>query len=102
MLAREVMTGNVVSVYENSSLAQAVEMMLKLKVSGLPVVDTNGALVGILTEGDLLRRTELDTEEKRPKWLKFLLGPGRLAEDYVKAHARYVKEVMTRTVYTVS
>ncbi len=102
MLAREVMTGNVVSVYENAMLAQAVDLLLKLKVSGLPVVDSEGKLVGILSEGDLMRRIELDTEPKRSKWLEFLLGPGRLAEDYVKTHARHVKDVMTRTVCTVA
>lgn len=101
MLAREIMTANVVSVYENAVLAQAVDLMLKLKVSGLPVVDTEGQLVGILSEGDLMRRIELDTEPKRSKWLEFLLGPGRLAEDYVKTHARHVKDVMTKTVCSV-
>lgn len=102
MLARDVMTGGVVPVNSKSSLAQAVELMLKLKVSGLPVVDDRGELVGMITEGDLLRRAELGTERKRPRWLEFLRGPGALAEDYVKTHARRVDEVMTEGVYSVA
>jgi CBS domain-containing protein len=101
MLARDVMTIQVVPLYEKSSLDLAIELMLKLKVSGFPVVDDRGQLVGMLTEGDLLRRAELDTDRKRPRWLEFLLGPGRLAEDYVKTHARRVDEVMTRKVHSV-
>ena len=91
MLARDVMTSGVVPVNSNSSLAQAVELMVKLKVSGLPVVDDRGLLVGMLTESDLLRRAELGTERKRPRWLEFLLGPGAIAQDYVKTHARRVR-----------
>ena len=102
MLARDVMTGGVVPVNSKSSLAHAVELMVKLKVSGLPVVDDRGQLVGMLTEGDLLRRAELGTERKRPRWLELLLGPGAIAEDYVKTHARRVDEVMTEGVYSVA
>lgn len=102
MLARDVMTSQVVSVNSKTSLAQAIELMVKLKVSGLPVVDDQGQLVGILSEGDLLRRAELGTERKRPRWLEFLLGPGAIAEDYVKTHARRVDEVMTEHVYSVT
>ncbi len=101
MLARDVMTREVVSVNLKASLAQAIALMLKLKVSGLPVVDDDGKLVGILTEGDLLRRTELGTERERPKWLEFLRGPAAVASDYVKTHARRVDEVMTDEVHSV-
>jgi CBS domain-containing protein len=102
MLARDVMTSGVVPVNSNSSLAQAVELMVKLKVSGLPVVDDRGQLVGMLTEGDLLRRAELGTERKRARWLEFLRGPGAIAADYVKTHARRVDEVMTEGAYSVA
>jgi len=102
MLARDVMTSGVVPVNSSSSLAEAVELMVKLKVSGLPVVDDRGQLVGMLTEGDLLRRAELGTERKRPRWLEFLLGPGAIAQDYVKTHARRVDEVMTEGAYSVA
>jgi hypothetical protein len=50
----------------------------------------------MVTEGDFLRRNEIGTERRRPKWLDFVLGPGRMAEDYVRAAGRRVEDVMTR------
>jgi hypothetical protein len=55
-------------------------------------------VVGILTEGDLLRRSELGTERQRTRWVELLAGPGRLARHYVDAHARMVGEVMSEDV----
>ena len=75
--------------------------MLKHRISGLPVVDRKGGLVGMVTEGDLLRRSESGTERQRPHWLEFILGPGRLAKEYVHSHGRKVAEVMTKDVATV-
>ncbi len=76
--------------------------MLSHRVSGLPVLDSSGALVGILTEGDLLRRAETGTEPRQSWWRALLLGTQRLAEQYVHAHARRVDEVMTRGVVAVA
>ena len=75
--------------------------MLQYDMSGFPVVD-HGKLVGIVTEGDFLRRAETGTERHRTRWIEFLTGPGRLAEEYVHAHGRTVDEVMTREVVTVA
>jgi CBS domain-containing protein len=76
--------------------------MLQKGISGLPVVDDAGKPVGMLTEGDLLRRAETQTERKRSRWLEILLGPSRLAEEYVHAHSRRVKEVMTAKLIAVT
>jgi CBS domain-containing protein len=81
---------------------QAARLMLQKKISGLPVVDTDHTLVGVVTEGDLLRRTETATERQRPRWLEFLLGPGRLADEYVRSHGRKVSDVMTRDLKTIA
>jgi predicted transcriptional regulator len=70
--------------------------------SGLPVVGQKGELLGIVTEGDFLRRAETGTERRRPRWSEFLLGPGIMASDYVHSHARRIDEVMTSNVWTVS
>jgi len=102
MKTGEVMTKRIVSVEPNASVLQAVRLMLQNRVSGLPVLSDSGALVGILTEGDLLRRTETGTEKQRPRWLEFLLGPGHLAEEYVRTHARKVEEIMTPEPFTVT
>lgn len=101
MRADEVMTRNPTTIAPEASVAEAVRLMLEARVSGLPVVDAAGRLVGVITEGDLLARAELGTEKKRAKWLEFLFGPGRSAEDFVHSHGRRVDEVMTRTPITV-
>jgi CBS domain-containing protein len=102
MKARDVMTWGVISVEEGASVERAARLMLQNKVSGLPVVDAKGALVGIVTEGDFLRRTEIGTKRRRPRWLEFLIGPGRLATEYVHAAGRTVNEIMTPGPYAVT
>jgi CBS domain-containing protein len=95
-----VMTTPVVSVEPSASIADAARLMLTLRISGLPVVGRDGTLVGMLSEGDLLRRGELGTERKRSWWLEFLVSPGKVAEEYVHAHGRKVEEVMASEVVT--
>jgi CBS domain-containing protein len=97
-----VMTPNAISVLPGDTVQHAIELMLKNRISGLPVVDENKNLVGIVSEGDFLRRMELGTERKRNRWLSLLLGPGRLAKDYVHSHGRKVEEIMTPEPVTVS
>ena len=75
--------------------------MINLRISGVPVLDRNGQLVGIVTEGDLLRRVETGTEHRRSRWSDWFSGNARLAAEYVKAHARRVEDVMTKQVVTV-
>jgi CBS domain-containing protein len=76
--------------------------MLQNRISGLPVIDKDGELMGIVTEGDFLRRGELGTQRRRPKWLEFIVGPGRLAEEYVHATGRKVDEIMTTDPVTAA
>ena len=102
MRAKNIMTAPVVSVEPDATVAQAVEIMLQNRISGLPVVDKDGHLVGIVTEGDFLRRAETGTERRRRRWLEFLVGPGRLAAEYTHSHSRKVEDVMTRDPITVS
>jgi len=102
MQVRDVMTPSVVSVAADESVLTAVKIMLTNRISGLPVVDADGHLVGIVTEGDFLRRGEIGTQRRRPKWLEFLVGPGRLASEYVHAAGRKVEEVMTSDPVTVA
>jgi CBS domain-containing protein len=102
MLAGDVMTRGVISVASDATAMQAVALMLKHEISGLPVVDESGAVVGIVTEGDFLRRAELGTQRRRPRWLEFLIGPGRLASEYVHACGRKVEDIMTRDPCTVT
>lgn len=102
MQTKDIMTQPVVSVRPDDTIALSIQLMLSKSISGLPVIDTGGCLVGIITEGDFLRRSETKTQRKRPRWLEILLGPGRLAEEYVHTHGRKVAEVMTVGVSTVT
>jgi len=100
MLVEAVMTAPVVSVDPSTSVADAAKLMLSLRISGLPVVQADGTLVGMVSEGDLLRRSELGTQRKRSWWLEFFASPGRIADEYVQANARRVGEIMATNVVT--
>jgi len=76
--------------------------MLQHNISGLPVVDDARNLVEIVTEGDFLRRQETGTQRHRPRWLEFIIGPGKLASEYTHASGRKIGEVMTEAVYTAT
>src|ERR1700745_1184310 len=95
MKAADVMTPDPFCISPDASITEAIGVMLERKFSGLPVVDARGSLVGIVTEGDLLRRTETGTQRKRPSWIEFLMGPGRLATEYVQTSGRRVSDGMT-------
>ncbi|GLQ77288.1 histidine kinase [Mesorhizobium huakuii] len=102
MQASSIMTSPVIAVEPSASIADAAGLMLSRKISGLPVISRDGVLVGIVSEGDFLRRRELGTKRKRPRWLEFLVSPGRVAEEYVHANGRRVDEVMSENVVTTS
>jgi CBS domain-containing protein len=102
MLAQDAMTRAVLTVAPDAALIDAATRMLEAHVSALPVVDTGGKLVGILSEGDLLRRTETGTEAHHAGWVELFLGPARLATEYVHTHARTVRDVMTEAPVTVT
>ncbi len=95
MKAGDIMTSPVVTIRDDATVADAVKLMIDHRVSGLPVVDAGNNLVGMLTEGDLMRRAELGTGRKRARWIEILLGPGREADDFVREHARRVSELMS-------
>ena len=101
MNAREVMTRRLVTATPETPIEEAVRLMLDNRVSGLPVIDAAGAPVGVVTEGDLLRRIETGTDKRHSGWIRLLLGPGRLAAEYTRSHAHKVGEVMTTEVVSV-
>jgi CBS domain-containing protein len=102
MNATDLMTRSVVSIRPDASVLDAARLMLYHKVSGLPVVEAGGTLVGIITEGDFMRRAEIGAERRRPPWIEFFTPPGRLAEEYVHASGRKVHEVMSTELHTVT
>jgi len=102
MKASEIMTTGVVSTKPECPLSEVLQVMLDRRISGLPVVNTSGKLVGVITEGDCLRRVETGTEIKRPLWRELFAGPEKLAQEYIHAHGRKVSEVMTADPITIT
>ena len=102
MRAHQIMTRSVVTVSPDTTIVDAANLMLQRHVSGLPVLDPSGKLVGIVSEGDFIRRSEIGTGRKRGRWLQFILGPGQSASDFVHEHGRKVAEVMTRSPLTIT
>jgi CBS domain-containing protein len=101
MKAADLMTSFVVTVRPDATIEFAAQLMLQYRISGLPVTDGDGVVLGIVTESDLLRRAETGTEKHHARWVSLLIGPGRLAQEYVHSHARKVSEVMTERVFSV-
>jgi CBS domain-containing protein len=95
------MSGNVVTIGVDAPVKDAIATMLSHRISGLPVVDSQGKLVGIVSEGDFLRRAEIGTEKKRGGWLSFLAGTDRVALDFARQHGRKVSEIMTPNPVTI-
>lgn len=103
MQARDIMTADVKTVRPYDTIDAAIKIMVERRVSGVPVVDDDGELVGILTEGDLLRRIETDTHRHlRPGFLDFLIGSSREVSDYVRTHSRRVGDLMTAQPVSVT
>ena len=101
MKAKDVMTHHVVSVRPEAPLPEAIARMVSHQISGMPVVDDDVGLVGIVTEGDLVRRVETRTQAPRRRWVELLLGPGSRADEYSRTHGRLVRDVMSTHVVTV-
>ncbi len=101
MNASDVMTRDVITVRPDTPVAEIIDLLLARGISGVPVVEADGRLAGIVSEGDLLRRSEIGTEKKRGTWLSFFTGSATLAGDYVRAHAAAAKDVMTAGVVSV-
>lgn len=102
MVAQDVMTTTVVTVTPEMPVPDIARLLLKHRVSAVPVVDSGGRLVGIVSEGDLMRRPETGTERHRSWWLTLVGGPDELAREFVKTHGHLAADVMTGDVVTVA
>lgn len=104
MKAADVMTRRLITIDPDSSVADAAKSMLENRISGIPVIDAQGRLVGLISEGDLLHRAEMGTHQRQRRswWLNLISGPTGAADDYIKSHSRKVRDVMTQSVVSVS
>ncbi|MBR0914583.1 CBS domain-containing protein [Bradyrhizobium japonicum] len=101
MHAIHVMTRDVVAVTPHTTIEEAAKIMLQMHISGLPVIDDAGNLVGMVSQTDFLRRSELGTGRRHAAWLTFFMGPGRAAAEFIHERGRKVEDVMTRKVITI-
>jgi CBS domain-containing protein len=101
MRALDVMTETVISVKPEMTVREAAKVLMDHGISGAPVIDDDGSVVGILSEGDLIHRAELETEERRHSWWLDLFSPNSDAKDYVKSHSNLVADLMTRDVISI-
>src|SRR6476661_8636336 len=101
MRVKDVMSTADLTVCDTATVAEAIALMIGARISALPVIDADGTLVGILSESDLLRRAEFGTQKRRPRWLEWLVSPGKKAFDYTHANGRIVGEVMTSAPATI-
>jgi CBS domain-containing protein len=100
MQVRDVMTTDVISVAPSATVAEIAKLFLDRRISGAPVVGDDGALRGVVSEGDLVRRAEIGTETRRSWWLSLFTSAEEKQAHYVKEHGRTAEQVMTRRVVT--
>jgi len=101
MRAHQIMSRQVITVDVEASVTDAITTMLAHHISGLPIIDSAGRLVGIVSEGDFIRRAEIGTERKRGRWLTLLAGADRIALDFARERGRKVGEIMTTNPITI-
>lgn len=102
MRARDVMTEDVVSVGPEASVESIARLLLERRISAVPVIGADGGLLGIVSEGDLMRRAETGTERRSSWWLELLDGREGSAERYLKSHGLTARDVMTAQTVTVA
>jgi CBS domain-containing protein len=110
MRAMDLMTTEVIAVEPDTSVKALAALLSERGISGVPVVDADNRVVGIVSEGDLLHRVKTGTEQRpdgragrrRSWWLEGIASDRELARDYVKSHGRTVRDVMTREAVVVS
>jgi CBS domain-containing protein len=102
MKAADVMVSAVISVRPTARVEEVARILLANHISAVPVIDEEGELLGIVSEGDLMRRPEAGTERRRSWWLEHLTGKQILASEYVKSHSHKISDVMTRSVITAT
>jgi CBS domain-containing protein len=101
VIAADIMVRDVVTIGPDESVARAAALMTANDVSALPVISTDGRLVGIISEADLLRREEIGTAINRPSWVETITPATTLAADFVKSHGKRVADLMSKDVISV-
>ncbi len=96
------MTSPLITVTPETPVSEVAQLLLENRISAVPVLDAGGKIVGIVSESDLLRRADAQTERRRSPWLELLLDRNVIAADFVKTHGVRARDVMTHDVVTVT
>ncbi len=102
MKAADIMVTKVITVGPGAGVAEVANILLTNRISAVPVVNQDGKILGIVSEGDLLRRSETDTLRRRSWWLEMFMGSQVTAAEYVQSHSRKVVDIMTRRVISAT
>lgn len=102
MLAKDVMTPNVITVDENTPVQEIARTLLEWRISAVPVLDSHETVVGIVSEGDLMHRPESGTDRPPPWWLSALTEHEQRAIEFAKSHGHVAKDVMTKVVVMIN
>lgn len=102
MRASDIMVSDVITAKSNDTVREVAGTLLSNRISAVPVVDDSGKLIGMVSEGDLIRRGDAGTGHDRPWWLRLLMGRESLATEYVKENSRKVADIMTREVISAA
>lgn len=102
MKARDVMTPHVVTVAPDAKVSEIAALLLERRISAVAVVDGTGGVAGVVSEGDLIRRPELDTDQPGPRWLRLLASPEADTLEFIKTHGLRARDVMTSPAISVS
>jgi CBS domain-containing protein len=101
LTAADVMTTDVITVAPDATVRDIATLLRSKGISGVPVVDAAGQILGIVTEGDLILREAIAGKHHRSWWLSLFDDPNVVARDYAKSHGRVAKDVMTTPVISV-
>lgn len=102
MKARDVMVSPVITVKPDSSVKDLANLLIEKRISAVPVIDNDGKLAGMVSEGDLIHRAEAGTERRPSWWLRLIAGENALAAGYIKSHTRKVADIMRRNIITAA
>jgi CBS-domain-containing membrane protein len=102
MKAGNVMTPTVVTVRPSQTITDIARLMLGHRISAVPITDEFGRVLGIVSEGDLVRRAEIGTTKRHSSRLDLIANPDARAAEYTKTHAATARDVMTKPAITVS
>ena len=102
MLVKDIMTRTVITVSKSTPVEEIAKLLLARHVSGVPVVDDTGRVLGLVSEGDLMRRVADPAKPRRSWWLELFSNPAGDAADYIRTHGRNAADIMTKDVITVA